>query len=178
MAVREHGYKPREVFFKAYEDARHRYGLYGALPHAHFDNGEDLEAQFRHLIELHRVAPAKIVMPIALVEGQGLVGYLARRATGPSLDEVFDRAMGTDKTAARFASLFRRAALDVINTLSELNAHLLSHGDAAKRNIKVSRSGSARLFDPRGYDKARVVYSDHEIISWLYGDIAGLMHKR
>ncbi len=174
-AVEEHGLRPRDVFFKAYFDARRKYGRYGALPYAHFDDGEDLEEQFMHLTELHRAMPAKIIRPIALVEGTDLVGYLSRRAAGQSLEDIWKQVWSTDKKAAlRCAALFRRAAFDVINTLNELNSHLLWHGDADKRNIKVSSSGSIKLFDPR----YNIAIEDSWIVRRLYDDIAELVVPR
>ena len=163
---------PRDVFLKAYECAKERYGKYGALQYSHFDDSEELDKQFNHLRELHSVSPDNIVRPIAIVvDRYGMVGYLAERARGRSLEDIWKTVCKADKEGRRRAGLFRQATFQMIDTLHTLNQHGLSHGDAAMRNAKVSGSGRVKLFDPIG-GGMRMPFDDAEAIMALLDNIA------
>jgi len=135
--LRAQGVAPDEVVFKYF------WPRYAPPPEAGILSllkSESLSLQFERLLEMHRVIPSGIPLPVGMVrneEGE-TVGYLLERVAGVTFRELIE--VGAYEEARR--------RLDVVErNVGKLHAKKIAHGDLNASNIIASDDGRTLLID-------------------------------
>jgi len=135
--LREQGLAPDEVVFKYF------WPRFAPAPEAGIQallKTESLSRQFERLIEMHRVIPSGIPLPVGMVRNTDgeTVGYLLERVDGVTLRELIELEALEEA----------RRRLDVVErNVAKLHAKQIAHGDLNASNIIASDDGRTLLID-------------------------------
>ncbi len=136
--LREQGVAPDEVVFKYFwprfappPDA----GILSLL------KSENLGGQFERLIEMHRIVPSGIPLPVGMVRNTDgdLVGYVLERIEGDTFHSLLELGMVEEA---------RRTLTTVERNVAKLHAKSIAHGDLNAYNVIASHDGRSLLIDP------------------------------
>jgi len=138
--LRAQGVAPDEVVFKYF------WPRYAPPPEAGILSllkSESLSRQFERLLEMHRVIPSGIPLPVGMVRNEDgeTVGYLLERVEGVTFRELIE--VGAHEEARRRLEVVER-------NIAKLHAKKIAHGDLNASNIIASDDGRTLLIDTVG----------------------------
>lgn len=114
---------------------------------------DHLRQQFERLVEMHRVVPSSVPMPLAAVlnEDREFVGYILEYVEGITLAEII-RAGSLEEA--------RRRLEHVRQAVRRLHAKSVAHGDLNAANVIAADDGRTLLIDPVAYAKPQMKLQD------------------
>lgn len=114
---------------------------------------DHLRQQFERLVEMHRVVPSSVPMPLAAVlnEDREFVGYILEYVEGVTLAEII-RAGSLEEA--------RRRLEHVRQAVRRLHAKSVAHGDLNAANVIAADDGRTLLIDPVAYAKPQMKLQD------------------
>jgi serine/threonine protein kinase len=102
---------------------------------------DNLGPQFDRLVEMHRLVPSRIPMPVGIVRSEdgALVGYVLEYVDGDTLETLISLGLADEAE--------RRLAI-VEETVGRLHAKSIPHGDLNASNVIAADDGRTLLIDP------------------------------
>jgi predicted Ser/Thr protein kinase len=125
---------------------------------------DHLRQQFERLVEMHRIVPSSVPMPLAAVLNgdRDFVGYILEYVEGATLAEIVEA--GAFDEARRQLGRVRQA-------VRKLHAKSVAHGDLNGANIIAADDGRTLLIDPVAYAKPQIKLQDDlcldELERWI-----------
>ena len=114
---------------------------------------DHLRQQFERLVEMHRIVPSSVPMPLAAVlnDDREFVGYILEYVEGVTLAEIVQA--GAFDEARRQLGRVRQA-------VRKLHAKSVTHGDLNGANVIAADDGRTLLIDPIAYAKPQMKLQD------------------
>src|SRR5215471_8572029 len=114
---------------------------------------DQLRQQFERLVEMHRIVPSSVPMPLAAVfnEDREFVGYILEYVQGVTLAEIVEA--GAFDEARRQLGRVRQA-------VRKLHARSVAHGDLNSANVLAADDGRTLLIDPVAFAKPQLKLQD------------------
>lgn len=126
---------------------------------------EHLRPQFERIVEMHRIVPSSIPLPVANVRNPDgdFVGYILEYVEGVTLHELLADGMVDEA---------RRQLSRVEEAVARLHAKAVFHGDLNAANVVAADDGRTVLLDPIPFSGLQLELQDELCLAELRSRVA------